>query len=75
MSGETIREKITSRLDQLEADLRNGKHLLEHASKDEVVEVYQLIESISKFWRVLTDDEKDFIQCARVAILEQREWK
>lgn len=72
---ETIKEKIKSRLDELEAHLKSGKHLLNHASKDEVVEIYKLTESISKFWRVLTDDEKDFIQVARIAILEQREWK
>lgn len=72
---EAIREKITSRLDQLEADLKSGKHLLDHASEDEMLEVYKLTESISKFWRVLTDDEKDFIQAARIAILEQHEWK
>ena len=72
---ETIREKIESRLDQLEADLKSGKHLLNHASEDEMLEVYKLTESISKFWRVLTDEERDFIQAARIAILEQREWK
>jgi hypothetical protein len=72
---ETIKEKIKSRLDELEAHLKSGKHLLEDASEDEVVEIYQLIESISKFWRVLTDEEKDFIQVARVAILEQKSWE
>ena len=72
---ETIREKITSRLDQLEADLKVGKHLLEYASEDEMLEVYKLTESISKFWRVLTEDEKDFIQAARIAILEQKPWR
>lgn len=71
----TIREKIKSRLDQLEADLKNGKHLLEYASEDEMLEVYKLTENISKFWRILSDEEKDFIQAARIAILEQREWK
>ena len=72
---ETIREKIKSRLDELEENLKCRKHLLEHASKDEVVEIYKLTESISKFWRVLTDEEKDFIQVARVAILEQKSWE
>jgi hypothetical protein len=72
---EAIREKITSRLYQLEADLKGGKHLLEYASEDEMLEVYKLTESISKFWPILTDEEKDFIQAARIAILEQREWK
>lgn len=71
---ETIREKINSRLDKLEADLKNGKHLLPN-DETEIVEVYKLTESISKFWPILTDEEKDFIQAARIAILEQREWK
>ncbi len=72
---ETIREKIISRLDELDENLKCRKHLLEHASKNEVVEVYQLIESVSKFWRILSDDEKDFIQVARIAILEQKPWE
>lgn len=71
---ETIREKINSRLDKLEADLKNGKHLLPN-DETEIVEVYKLTESISKFWRILSDDEKDFIQCARIAILEQKSWE
>jgi hypothetical protein len=71
---ETVREKIKGRLDQLELDLKAGKHLLEHASEDEILEVYKLTESISKFWRILTDDEKDLVQVARIALLEQREW-
>lgn len=73
--SETIREKIKTRSDQLEASLKAGKHLLDHASEDEILEIYKLTESISKFWRILTDDEKDFVQVARLAILEQREWK
>lgn len=71
---ETIREKIKTRLDQLEQDLKAGKHLLPN-DETEIVEVYKLTESISKFWRILSDEEKDFIQAARIAILEQREWK
>lgn len=71
---ETIREKIKSRLDQLEADLKSGKHLLDHASEDEMLEVYKLTESVSKFWRILSNEEKDFVQAARIAILEQKSW-
>lgn len=71
---ETIREKIKNRQDELEAHLKAGKHLLPN-DETEIVEVYKLTESISKFWRILSDEEKDFIQVARVAILEQREWK
>lgn len=72
---ETIRAKIRSRLDELEENLKAEKHLLEHAGDGEFLECYKLIESISKFWRILTDEEKDFIQVARIALLEQHEWK
>jgi hypothetical protein len=72
--SKTIREKITSRFDQLEADLKSGKHLLENSDEDEMLEVYKLTENVSKFWRILSDEEKDLIQCARIAILEQKSW-
>lgn len=71
---ETVKEKIKTRLDELEASLKAGKHLLEHASEEEILEVYKLTENISKFWRILTDDDKDFVQTARIAILEQKPW-
>jgi hypothetical protein len=71
---QTPREKIKTRLDELEASLKGGKHLLAISGEDEILEVYKLTESVSKFWRILTDEEKDFVQVARLAILEQREW-
>ena len=73
--SKTIREKITSRFDQLEAELKSGKHLLASSDEEEMLEVYKLTESISKFWRILSDEEKDFIQAARIAILEQKSWE
>lgn len=72
---ETIKEKMKIRLDRLEDELKNGKHLLESASEEEMLEVYKLTESVSKLWQILSDDEKDFIQCARIAILEQKSWE
>ena len=71
---ETIREKTKSRLDELEANLKNGKHLLEKSDDDDIREVLELILSISKFTRVLTDDERDFVQCAMIALTEQKPW-
>jgi len=71
---ETIREKIQTRLDLLERGLKAGKHL--HSEKDnDILEVIKLVESISKFWRILTDEEKDFVHAARIAITEQLPWK
>ncbi|GEM_PF-2596151 len=71
---ETIKEKINSRLDQLEADLKAGKHLLANSDEDEIREVLELILSVSKFTRVLKEDEKDFVQCAMIALTEQVSW-
>ena len=71
---ETIREKIKSRLDELEENLKNGKHLLEKSDDDDIREVLELILSVGKFTRVLTDEEKDFVQCAMIALTEQKPW-
>lgn len=71
---ETIREKIRSRLDKLEQDLKSGKHLLTISDEYEIREVLELILSVSKFTRVLKEDEKDFVQCAMVALTDQMPW-
>ena len=71
---ETIREKIKSRLDELEENLKCGKHLLEKSDEDDIREVLELILSVGKFTRVLTEDEKDFVQCAMIALTEQKPW-
>lgn len=71
---ETIREKIKTRLDELEANLKNGKHLLEKSDEDDIREVLELILSVGKFTRVLTEEEKDFVQCAMIALTEQKPW-
>ena len=71
---ETIREKIKTRLDLLERDLKASKHLYSEKDND-TLEVIKLVESISKFWRILTDEEKDFVHAARIAITEQLPWK
>jgi len=71
---ENIKEKIKNRLDRLEADLKAGKHLLANSDEDEILEVLVLILSISKFTRVLREDEKDFVQCAMIALTDQMPW-
>lgn len=71
---ENIKEKIQNRLDLLEQNLKAGNYLQSKKDND-LLAVDQLIESISKFWRILTDEEKDFVQAARIAIKEQRPWK
>lgn len=44
-----------------------------HLQRPEVVEGH--IQTITKFWSVLNDEDKDYIHGARYAIEEKMEWK
>ena len=65
----SLKEKINNRLNNLQLELGSGNHLTD---SDRVVE---LIDSISKFWSVLSEEDKDYIQAARHAIENRMEWK
>ena len=65
----SIRNKINNRLDDLEKLMRNQKHI---SNPDIVIDC---IESITKFWSVLNDEEKDFVECVKYAIDTKLEWK
>ncbi|UWQ18956.1 hypothetical protein [Jannaschia sp. M317] len=67
-----VREKTQTRLDTLETQLKAGDHL---QSAEDVIAVLTTIASVSKFWRVLTDDERDFVNAAKMAVEEGLEWK
>jgi len=64
----TIRAKIEARLDALEESLQRQDHLADP------VTALELIGSISKFYSVLTEEQRDFIQAARWAVSEQKWW-
>ena len=64
-----LQRKIKERMDQLQEWLESNYHL---NNPDEVME---LISSVSKFWSVLQDEDKDYIHGAQHAIEEKIEWK
>ncbi|WP_299509051.1 hypothetical protein [Cypionkella sp.] len=66
-----IREKIKNRLELLEAELKAGKHLDNGNGK---FEVENLVANIAKFFSVLSDTDRDFINAARHAIDVQVPW-
>lgn len=66
-----IREKIIDRLDNLEILLNEGKHL--HSDGKLVVDI--LIESIGKFWTILSSQDRDFLNAARSAVRDGLPWK
>jgi len=47
-----------------------GNHHLENPD-----DVLDIIESVSKFWSVLSEEDRDYIHGARYAIEEKMEWK
>lgn len=65
----TVKEKIEQRLNELQSILENDQHLQEPEKTNE------LIDSISKFWSVLKEEDKEYIQSARYAIEHGKEWK
>lgn len=64
----SLREKINSRMDQLQSWMESNYHL---ENADEVI---THIESVSKFWSALSEEDRDYIHGARYAIEEKIEW-
>jgi hypothetical protein len=63
-----LKDKIQDRLDTLQGYMESNYHL---ENKDEC---YELSVQISKFWSILNEEDKDYIQCAQDAIREGLEW-
>ena len=59
-----LKTRIQQRLDRLEQYMKENK-------RDEAT---ALIPEISKFWSVLSEGDKDFIQCVRIALKDNLDW-
>jgi hypothetical protein len=68
----TLRTKIKTRLDALTTAMDAQKHL---SDGEDFIEVITLIESITKFWTILSDAERDYINAVRLAVQDQVPWK
>lgn len=64
-----VQKKINERMDILQNWMENNYHL----KRPEVVKEH--IESVSKFWSVLSEEDRDYIQGCQYAIDEKIEWK
>ena len=62
-------EKIETRLNHLEELLKGQAHI------DRPEYVKDVISWVSKFWSVLSEEDKDYIHGAQYALEEKREWK
>ena len=63
-----IRLKIKQRMDILQDWMEQNYHL----KRPEVVEEH--IQTVSKFWSALSDEDRDYIHGCRYAIEEKVEW-
>jgi len=59
-----IRQKIEARLDELEAMMKVRNYS----------EAEKLLPSIAKFTSVLTEEQRDFVGTARLAIADNLDW-
>jgi hypothetical protein len=64
-----IQVKIKERMDVLQHWMETNYHLTNSE------EVEEHIRTITKFWSVMVDEDKDYIHGARHAIEEKMEWK
>jgi hypothetical protein len=65
----TLREKINARMDVLQKMMEDNVHL------DDPNTVEMQIENVSKFWSVLSEEDRDYIHGAKFALEEQTVWK
>ena len=63
-----LMDKIEERMDQLQAMMESQEHI------ENPYKVLNHIASITKFWSVLSDEDKDYIDSAKYAAEGKMEW-
>ena len=61
--------RINKRMDKLEMFMENNIHL------EKPLKVYNHTLKISKFWPLLSEEDREYIQCAQNAIEDGTKWK
>lgn len=65
----SIRDKIKTRMDLLQVQMESGLHLTDPNT------VLSNIINVSKFWSVLSEEDRDYLQVARDALEEKKKWQ
>lgn len=69
MKAPSTREKIKNKMDHLQECMEGQAHI------DRPEYVKDVISNVSKFWSVLSDEDKDYIHCSTHALEDKLEWK
>ena len=64
-----LESKIKTRMDHLERLMDSNAHI------DRPEYTLEVIRSVTKFWSVLNEEDKDYLQCAEDALHEGRVWR
>lgn len=64
----SVQDKIKSRMDHLQQLMEGNNHL------ERPEYVLDVVESVSKFWSALDEDDKEYIQIASDCIRKGTEW-
>ncbi len=65
----TIQDTINDKLNQLEQSLLNQDHL-----NNPIEFLIQLV-SLSKYFHLMSDEDRDYVNCAKEALEDQIEWR
>ena len=63
-----IRQKVTARIDELQRMMESNEHLSDPEKATD------LTHRISPFWSILSEEDREYVQCAQDAISEGWEW-
>lgn len=70
-AAEIRKNILTDRMDQLQAFMEANHHMKNEAGNQEV---WDLILKLQRFWGAMGDEDKDYVEVAKVAVLERRSW-
>ena len=65
----TLQDIITQKLDELETAMISQQHI----SSPETVGA--LLDVLSALFHLMSDDDRDYVHCARIALEEKIEWR
>ena len=63
-----LKLRINNKMDHLQTLMEANAHI------DRPEYVGDVIDSVSKFWSVLSDEDKDYIHCATYALENKKQW-
>jgi uncharacterized protein YydD (DUF2326 family) len=64
----SVKEKIKTRMDHLQQCMEGQAHI------DRPDYVKDVIDTVSKFWSVLSEEDRDYVQAAIFALEEKKQW-